>query len=451
MTPPTITRLPSSKVEISCTVTPQEAKPYLDQAVTDISTNRPIQGFRPGKAGYDDVKRAYGEMTIWESALERIVRATYVKAVLDEHLETIGSPEITVDKLVPNETIAFKITTAVMPEAKSVLDYSKPLTTLNKKPVTSETVEKGLLELRTMRRVEAVVDRAAEKEDMVMIDLEIKKDNVPLEGGASKDYRIYLNEEQYIPGFADKLLGAKRGETRVFTLPFPEEYYAKHLAGQEAEFTATVKDVYGLELPALDDAFARGLGIATAEELRALLTANLEKEEAARALEAAEIAMLDALVKGSTFSDIPDILVSEEVRRMIQELMHTVDERGMKMEDYLKSIKKTIDDLRLDFVPRAIERVKAAILIRTIANKEKITVSDEEADIERDRILDSLKKDDAEARKTVISPEYHDYLKSQLRNRKVMEFLRLQAIEGYVPEKVEEAEEGHTHDHTEKE
>src|SRR4051812_29363406 len=100
MSAPIITKLDKSLVELKFTVTPDEAKPYLDQAAIDLQTAKALPGFRPGKAPYEEVKRAFGEMRIWETALERIVRARYVKTILDEKIETIGSPAISVEQLV---------------------------------------------------------------------------------------------------------------------------------------------------------------------------------------------------------------------------------------------------------------------------------------------------------------------------------------------------------------
>lgn len=428
MTPPIITKLPKSQVELKFTVTPEEAKPYLEEAVVQICTARPIQGFRPGKASYDDVKRAYGEMAILEASIEHIIRARFVKALLDEEIESVGSPEIAVDTLVPGQDIVFRTTVTVMPDVTDLADYSKPLVTRASKVVGDKEVDHSIEELRKMRRKEVAVDRAATKDNMVVIDLEIKKDHVIVEGGVSRDYHVFLHEEQYIPGFADKLVGAKKGDVRTFELEFPKDHYNKMLAGFVIEFLATIKDVFDLQLPAVDEEFAKGLGMKSVEKLRELLRTNVQGEEDKHADESAEIQLLEKLVNASKFTEIPDLLMNEEVRRMIAELQHSIEEQGMDINDYLTSIKKTMDDMRLDFVKRAIERIKTAMIIRAVVRKEKLDVTDEEVDAERDKILDSLKQDDTETRDRVISPEYHEYIKVQMKNRKALELLKKQAI-----------------------
>ncbi len=428
MSSPKITFLPKSQVELKFAVTSEEAKPYLEQAVTEISTAKPIKGFRPGKAGYDDVKREYGEMLIWETALERIVRANYVKTVLDENIDTLGSPHISVDKLVPGQDIEFTVTASVMPQVTNLMDYTQPLAEVKKHEIKDEEADKAIQDLRKMRRTETAVDRALTLDDLAIIDLEITKDNVPVEGGTSRDYRVYLNEAHYIPGFAQKLEGAKKGETVKFELEFPKEHYTKALAGQKAGFTATVKDVLELKLPELNDEFAKNLGLESLAKLQELIKSNLQQEADSKAEEAAEIEMLEKLVKGSRFSDIPDNLVNEEVHRMLHELEDGVEEQGGNMEDYLSSLKKTKDQLKLDLVPQAILRVQTAVALKEIAGRENCEVDEKELDAEIDRILERIKPEDKEVRERVSSAEYRDYVSAQIKNRKTLKALKEKAL-----------------------
>ena len=425
---PLIKHLPKSQIEFHFTIPVDEAKPYLDQAVIDISTNKPIKGFRPGKATYADVKMAYGEMFIWETALERIVRATYVKAVLDGNVDAIGSPEIHVEKLVPGMDLIFTVTATVMPRTTNLADYSKPIVTKKLRAVTEDEVTHAIDDLRKMRRTETAVDRAATAADLTIIDLEILKDGVTIEGGVSRDYRVYLFEEHYIPGFTEKLVGAKKGDEKVFELPFPEDHYNKMLAGAKVMFQAHVKDVFAMTLPDVTDEFAKGIGVESKEALLALVRKNLQEEEDRRAEESAEIQMLEQLTKASSYTEIPDLLVNEEIRRMMHELEHTVEERGGTWKDYLSSIKKTSDDLKLDFVPRAIERIQTAVFLKEVGKKENIEVTHEEIHEEVDRLLATLKDGDTKSRETLMDEAYHDYLGAQLKNRKILKLLKAQAI-----------------------
>lgn len=426
MIEPIVTPLPKSLVKLEFTVTPEEAQPYLDQAAADMQSAKPIAGFRPGKAPYEEVKKAFGEMRIWESALERIVRARYVSTILAKSIQTIGSPEISVEQLVPGQDLRFTVIAPVMPSVLTMAAYDKPIVTKKKRTVSPEDVDKALEDLRKMRRQEVVVDRAATVDDMLLIDLDMAKDNVAVEGGTSKNYRIYLNEPHYIPGFSEQLVGLKKGDTKTFTLPFPKDHYQKHLAGQDVAFTVTVHETYELALPPLDDAFATGLGLASLSALRELLQANMTKESEQKADEAAEIELLEKLVDGSKFSEVPDLLVNDEVRRMYGELEHSAEHQGMNMADYLAQLKKTADEVKLDMVPQAIRRVHTAVLIKEISKKENVDIADEEVNAEVDRILETVQ--DQETRERVSSTDYRDYVAAQMKNRKTLSLIKQKGI-----------------------
>lgn len=425
----TITRLPKSEVKIVFVVSLDEAKPYLEEAVKEMSSSKPLPGFRPGKAGYDDIKRAYGEMVIWETALERIVRAFYIKTILSEEIDTVGSPAITVDKLTPGQDIVFTVIAPVQPTIESLPDLKACKVGFKKPIIDEKRVDNVLEEMRKMRRTEARVDRPATLDDLVIIDLEMKKNHVVLEGGTGRDYRVYLAEDHYIPGFSKELVGVKEGEERSFSLSFPQEHFQKHLAGQHVDFTAKAKSVFELKLPEINEDFAKAVGLDSVEKLREKLKENLTLEAEHKAQESAEIELLEKLVDASKFGEMPDILVNEEIRRMMAELEHGVEEQGMKWDEYLSSLKKTKDELKLEFVPQAIRRIQTAVLIKNIAKQEKTTASDDEVDQEVDKILAQLRADDTETRERVTSPDYRDYISIQLRNRKAIEWLKTQCIE----------------------
>ncbi|MBU1349014.1 trigger factor [Patescibacteria group bacterium] len=426
MTPPTITRLPGARVELTFVVTPDEARPYLEQAAIDLQTNKPIQGFRPGKAPYEEVAKAFGEMRVYETALERIVRARYVKTVLDEGIETIGSPAISVGTLVPGQDIAFTVTAPIMPTVLTLAPYDAPIVTRTVRPVKDTDVDTVLEDLRKMRRQEVAADHPVTKDGMALINLEMKKDSVPLEGGSTTDYRIYMEEPHYIPGFTDHILGLSKGDEKTFTVTFPKDHYQKHLAGQEIACSIKIDDVFDIVLPTVDDAFAQGLGMETVAKLHETLRENLEKESLQKADESAEIELLEKIVRGSKFSDVPELLVNEEVRRMFHELEHAAEHQGMNMGDYLSQLKKTADEIKMDMVPHAIERVQTAVMIKDVAKREAVTVDDADVDAEIDRILSGVK--DVETRERVSSPDYREYVTAQMRNRKTLDLLKSKAI-----------------------
>jgi trigger factor len=448
---PTITHLPGSKAEIKFTVSVMEAQPYIDKAAEEISAKHAIPGFRPGKAPYAEIKKAVGEMTIWEAALEAVVRSWFVKTVLQQDMETVGSPEIAVDQLAPGQDMKFTCTVALMPKVQKAQDLDKPFIELKIKDVKDEDVAKAIEDIRKMRHEEVVTEEAATKDHMAIIDLVMKKDNVILEGGTAKDYRVYLAEEHYIPKFSEQLLGLKRGDQKTFVLQFPKEHYQKLYAGKDIDFEVKVKEVYEIKLPEVTDEFAKSLGVENAQALRDLLKNNMRAENERHAMEKAEIELLETLVGKSSFTETPEILIKDEARRMVEELKKDVENRGGRMEDYLASIKKNLDELRLDFIPQAIKRVQTSLYIRHTAKENKLEVTDAELDAEIDRLLEAAKDQNKDVRDQIASPEYREYVQTVMRNRKALEFLKEKGIKDYrqflerFRKEDEEAHRGHVH------
>ena len=214
----------------------------------------------------------------------------------------------------------------------------------------------------------------------------------------------------------------KKDDTKKFTLKFPKDHYQKHLAGSPVEFEVTLNELYHLDTPALDDAFAGALGQKDLAALKAILHANISGEKAQEEAKRQELEMLTLIAKESRFTDMPDLLVNQEVNKMIHELEHGVEEHGGKFEDYLQSIKKTIAQLKLDFTPRAIERIKASLVVREVGKQLNLEVSSKEIDEALDTLAEQYK--DKESRERIYAPEYREYMEVALKNKKVIEKLR---------------------------
>lgn len=423
-----VTHLPKSEVKLEFVVSVEEARPYLEEAVKELSSARPVPGFRPGKLPFADGMRLYGPMVVMEAALERIVRAVYVRAVMDQKISPVGSPHVNVDQLVPDQPIKFTVIAPVEPTVTKLPELKDCSVGRKATKIEETQVDNTIEQIRKMRRTEVAVERAATTEDLVIIDLEMTKDKVIIDGGAGTDYRVYLSEEHYVPGFSKELIGIKAGDERTFTLPFPKEHYQKHIAGHDINFKVKAKQVFELQLPEVNEEFSKTVGATDVADLRKKIRENIEQETNQKADEAAEIAMLEQLTDKATFSDIPEILVNEEVRRMIGELQQGIDQQGMKWQDYLSSVKKTMDDLKIDFAPQAVRRIKSAILIKAFAKEAGVEIKEEDVDQEIDAILASLRKGDDETRQRVTSPDYRDYVMVQMRNRKALEWLKEKCV-----------------------
>lgn len=415
-------KLPKSQVELTIELSVEEMKPYLEKGAARLSTEKPLEGFRPGKAPLDVVIKKFGPAATMEAAAEEAVRATFGKAVTQEKIMSIGSPEIGVKKMAMDNPFVYTATVTLLPEV-TLCDLSTIKVEKKEAKVADGDVERAIKDLRNMRVKETVTEAPVEKTHKVVIDMDMKKDGVPLEGGQTKGHQVYMDETHYIPGFTDMLIGLKKGESKTFTLSFPKDHYQKNVAGKPVEFVVNVKEIYERQLPEWNDEFAKGLGQKTVAELEDLIRKNLLAEVTQKEEQRQEIAAVEAIVKASKFGDIPDLLLNEEISRMIHELRHGVGQNGIDWKDYLEKAGKTENQLKLDFAPQAIDRIKAALVIRALALANDLDASDEEIAAEVARQM-NLYSDDAATQDQIRSDDYHERLHTVLRNRKTVAFIK---------------------------
>ena len=416
--------LPKNGLKLTFTLTQDETQPYLEEAAKRISEQTSIPGFRPGHAGFDVVKQRVGEMKILEEALESIVRKSFISAILEDNIDTVGSPKIDVVKLAPGNDIVFTAEVTLMPRAKSLPDVTK-LSVKAQNPIVEEKeIDLAIHDVQRMQtsEVRATKDEGASLTDKVVISMNMKLDGVAVEGGQSPNHAVFLNEEYYIPGFKEHIVGLKEGEKKTFTLAFPEEHAQTMVAGKDVEFDVELKELFHLQPPALDDAFAISLGQKDMSALREIIKKNLLGEKEHEAATKEEKQMLELVAGKTQFEDIPDLLLNEEINKMIIELQRGVEAQGLEFDTYVKNLGRTLAQMKLDFTPQALMRVKVAIMMREVAKEQGIVVEEKELDAELDRMAEGY--EDPKTKEQVFSPQYRDYMEQILKNRKVIEHLR---------------------------
>lgn len=420
-----IETLPKNSLKLTITVSAEEMESHLKAAITHLAEHVEVPGFRPGKATHEALKNKLGEMAIYEEAVEQAVRVTFLETITANKIEPVGSPAIEVIKMAPGNEFIYTATVALMPIVEQLADYKTLKITKQKVEVEDKEIDLALRDLQRMqtKEVRTPADSTATKNDKVVIDMNIKKDNVPLEGGQTINHSVFMAEAYYLPGFTDQLTGTKEGDKKTFKLEFPKEHYQKHLAGQEVEFEINVKEIFNLQPPELDDVFAASLGQKDLASLKGVIKDNMIFEKESEETLRQERALLELIVKESRFQDIPDLLINEEINKMIEELKHGVEKQGGVFNDYLKSLKKTLPDLKLDFTPQALTRLKIALVVKEIAKIENIKPTEEEINNEIDRVAEHYKNDE-KAKGRIHSPVYRDFVETTLRNRKVIDFLK---------------------------
>jgi trigger factor len=421
-----VKKLDQGQVELTITITPSEYKKDLEQAASRLGERAAIKGFRPGKAPYDMVKQQLGEQKILEEALNHIVQHSFFVAVKEEKLSTIGMPDIKVQKLAPGNDIVYTATVALLPSIKLPAATNISVTSEEKK-VGDKEVSDALENLKKMQPKEVVKTGPAAKEDKVVVGLEMFLDKVPVEGGQAPHHQVYLNEPHYIPGLAEQLIGLKKDETKEFTLKFPDDHYQKHIAGKNVDFKIKVNEVFELQYADIDDEFAKTLGQESLEKLKELLLANLTREAEAKEKQRVEEAILEQYIEKTEFSEIPNILIDSEKRKMLYELKGDLERRGITIEKYLEDIKKTEKEIFNDFAEGATKRAKAALISRQVATDNKITVNKEELEAEITLIKQTYAGDQT-VEENLKRPEVLDTIAATIQNRKVLSFLKEQVL-----------------------
>jgi len=413
-----------SQIEFTVELSVEEFQPYIERGAEAISKEIKIEGFRPGKVPYEILKQKIGEMAILEEAARIAVDKT-IGQVLKENLgdkEPAGQPHINITKIAPNNPMEYKVVLTLLPSVV-LPDLKDAKVKMPKVEITEEEVDKTIGQLREMRVKEAIVAREAKTGDKAIVDINIYLDKVPVEGGQGKGTAVIIGKDYVVPGFDKQLVGMKKDEVREFKLPYPDSHYMKNLAGKMVEFKIKVVEIYERELPEINDEFATGFGLKHASELKDNIRKSMEEEKKFKEEQKLEISILEKLVKDAKFGDIPDTLINSETEAMIHELEHEVSHHGGKFEDYLQSLKKTRDQLILELAPGAIKRVKIALLIREVADNEKITVSEKEIDEAVEKLLKQYKGYE-KVEERVKNHEYRHYLKNSIANRKVIDKLK---------------------------
>lgn len=417
--------LPESAVEIEMAIEPNEMRPYLERAADDLTKQKPIEGFRAGKAPYDLVKKTLGEHAIYERALGFALNSFLSQVIAEKKLHIVGNPEISVKKLAPGNSIELTIKTAIVPEL-DLPDFESIATKILKSKtapeVTNKEIDDAIQWLRESRSVKKEVTRPAQKGDSVEINFSAKDNGIDIAGGPSENHPLVIGQGSMVPGFEDHLIGMIGGEKKEFSLHIPEAHPEKGIAGKTLDFDVTMNKTEERILPDLTDSFAQNLGnFPTVETLRNNIKEGIAEEKALKERDRIRVSILDAIAEKISVT-LPPILIERELDKMVAELRESIESMRMKYEDYLTHIKKTEPDLKKEWAGDAERRVKIALILKKIAEAKHIDPTPEEVEHETKRFLDRFKTA-SEAEKEIDPEALRTYARGVARNEKVFRYL----------------------------
>jgi len=344
----------------------------MGRALTGVAKKAKIPGFRPGKAPRNIVEKHYGE-EIRGEVLQRLVTDSYLRALEDKGLDPVETPKIgDVSTLAKGSPLSFTATVEVRPQFdlgayEGIEVKEAPVA------VTDEEIAMTIDRLREMyARLEVVEGQALDASHTAIIDFEGFHEGKPIAGAKAQDYTLVLGTGSLIPGFEEQLLGMQKGERREIGVAFPKDYNNKELAGKDARFTVTLKEVKKKALPELNDEFAKDIGEhKTVDELKVRIKEDLEVRKKNEQATAQREEIMNKLVASHAF-DLPESMVERELMSMARTQAMRAARQGMDLKNF------DIAQFRLTNRDLAMKRVKGILILDAIADKEKIDISENE-------------------------------------------------------------------------
>lgn len=367
---------------VHVTAVEKELTPLKEHVLGHFQGKVKVAGFRAGKVPAGVLEKHVDPNVLQTEFLEEAIEQLYVAAVNELKLRPVDRPQISIKKFVPFSTLEFEASIPVIGEIK-LPDYTKIKKARPDVKITDKDVKEVIESLRGRLAEKKDVNRPAKDGDQVFIDFQgADVKGQPIKGTEGKDYPLVIGSKSFIPGFEENMIGLGAGDEKTFDLKFPEEYGATNLAGQKVTFTVNVTKVQEVVEAKVDDAFASKAGpFKTVAELKADIKKQLAHERKHQADREFESELVKHISDKSKVA-IPEVLINDQVERLLQDLKRNLVYRGQTLQEFLEAEGKTEEQYRKDVLAKQAEdRVKASLVLAEIADKEKIDVTPEELEI----------------------------------------------------------------------
>ena len=387
-------KLSECRVVLEVEVSSPEVDKALDAAYKKVAQQVTVPGFRKGKTPRAVIESRFGKEVLVEEALEIIVSETYQNALEQHKLEPIDHPEDfeLIEPLQEGSGMKYKVAVDILPEVK-LGDYSTIRVAVEPEQITEERLNQEIERLRENYSTLENTDRTTvQTGDFAVIDFEGYVDGEAFQGGAGEGYTLEIGSGTFIPGFEEGLIGANLNETIDVKTTFPEDYRAEFLAGKEAIFKVTVKEIKAKKLPDFNDELAKEAGYESLEELKQTLEERLQEEAKRKAEADQREQIVKQAVEGSELI-VPEKLIERELDRSVANIKGRLEASGMSFEQYLEASQTTEESYRADLKPTAANNVKTELVLNAISEKEGITVEIDELRSEVGRLAVAVRQD----------------------------------------------------------
>ena len=369
----------------------------IDKALESALKKAKIDGFRLGHAPKEVFIKKYGIESVYMDAADLCLQDMYMEVMnSNKDLDIIAQPELDIKKM-DKDSLEVEFTLSLRPEVKlgkyTQLDVKKESV-----KVTKKEIEDYITNMRSKYAEQVIKEGKLETGDIAIIDFEGFKDDVAFEGGKGENYSLEIGSNTFIPGFEEKLIGMGKNEERSIELSFPEDYHVEDLKGKPVVFKVKLNEIKKTVIPELNDEFFEDLGLegvnskeTLEEEVKKTITTRKEADAENKYVDE----LLEVAAKNTTV-EIPEVMIHEEAHRMVHQYEENLKMQGLTLEQFFKYTNSNEEALMDQMHGEAEKRVKYRLMLEEIVKKEKLTVTEEEADKEATEASEkyNMKKDE---------------------------------------------------------
>lgn len=412
----------------------------LQQAYLQQKNKIRLPGFRKGKVPRNMVEKMFGPEIFFEDAANQLIRENYGDAAEESGVDIVSRPTIDIVQMEKGKPFIFTAEVAVRPEV-TLGKYKGVTVTKIDTSVSEEEIDEAVeAERNNNARSVTVEDRIIANGDTAVIDYEGFVDGEPFEGGKGENHALEIGSHSFIDTFEDQLVGRKSGEEVDVNVTFPEEYHAEELAGKPAVFKVKIHEVRVKELPELDDEFAQDVSeFDTLAEYREDVKKQIGERKEAEARQTKEEEAIKKIVDKSSM-EIPDAMLETHIESMIEDFAQRITQQGLSFEQYMQFSGLTMDKLKDQMKPDALNRIKSSLVLEQIVAEENIEASEEDLNAEIDKMAEAYRMT-ADKIKEMMGDAEKKSMKKDIAMQKAVEFVMDNVKERAKPKsKKEEAE-----------
>ena len=381
-----------------------------------------IPGFRKGKVPQAMIEKMYGAEIFYEDAANAMLQAQYPAAVEESGVDVVSRPAIDVTQIEKGKPFIFTAEVAKRPEV-TLGKYNGVTVTKIDTSVTDEEVDAEIEKQRnTNARTVTVTDRPVAEGDTAVIDFEGFVDGVAFEGGKGENHPLEIGSHSFIDTFEDQLVGKNTGDEVEVNVTFPEQYQAQELAGKPAMFKVKINEIRAKELPELNDEFVQDISeFDTLAEYREDTKKKLEERKENAAKGTKEDEAIQKIIDKSKM-EIPEAMIDMQAENMIEEFAQRIQAQGMSFDQYMQFSGMTIDKMKEQVRPEALQRIQSSLVLEQIAKEENIVASDEDVDAELEKMA-AMYGIPVENLKQYMGDSDKDSMKRDIAVKKAVEFI----------------------------